>query len=92
MSNISISTTPNDLVLLYKGGGGNSLERRRREGPLRSMMRTLIIGESESIAGMEDVVIPNECLQLVYHRAVRRHLLILYPKEILIMDLGIKQV
>ena len=56
------------------------------------MMRTLIIGESESIAGMEDVVIPNECLQLVYHRAVRRHLLILYPKEILIMDLGIKQV
>ena len=55
-------------------------------------MRTLIIGESETIAGMEDVVIPNECLQLVYHRAVRRHLLILYPKEILIMDLGIKQV
>ena len=41
---------------------------------------------------MEDVIIPNECLQLVYHRAVRRHLLILYPKEILIMDLGIKQV
>ena len=55
-------------------------------------MRTLIIGESENIAGMEDVVIPNECLQLVYHRAIRRHLLILYPKEILIMDLGIKQV
>ena len=70
----------------------NSLERRRRETTLRSKMRTLIIGESEKIAGMEDVVIPNECLQLVYHRAVRRHLLILYPKEILIMDLGIKQV
>ena len=72
--------------------GYASLERRRKESSLNSAMRALVIGDSEKISGMEDVLIPNECLQLVYHRAVRRHLLLLYPKEILIMDLGIKQV
>jgi len=72
-------------------GGGNTIERRRKETVLQSKMRSLIKGESEAIAGLEDVVLPNECLQLVYHRAVRHYLLLVYAREILIVDLGIKQ-
>jgi len=33
----------------------------------------------------------RECLQLVYHRACRQHLILVYPREILIIDLDIGQ-
>jgi len=33
----------------------------------------------------------RECLQLVYHRACRQHLILVYPREILVIDLDIGQ-
>lgn len=33
----------------------------------------------------------SECLQLAYHKTVRDQLLLLYPREILILDLAINQ-
>ena len=32
-----------------------------------------------------------ECLQLLHHRACRHHLVLLYPREILVLDLEINQ-
>lgn len=31
------------------------------------------------------------CLQLTYHRACRNHLILMYPREILVLDLDINQ-
>ena len=39
----------------------------------------------------EDTVALNECLQLTYHQACRHHLILLYSREILILDLEINQ-
>lgn len=33
----------------------------------------------------------SECLQMCYHRSIRYHLLLLFPREILLLDLQIKQ-
>ena len=33
----------------------------------------------------------NECLQLCFHHACRHHLILLYPREILLLDLDINQ-
>ena len=33
----------------------------------------------------------NECLQLLYHQSCRHHLILLYPREILVLDLEINQ-
>ena len=42
------------------------------------------------VQGEENVAL-NECLQLVFHQACRHHLILLYPREILILDLDINQ-
>lgn len=39
----------------------------------------------------EDSVALNECLQLIFHQACRHHLVLLYPREILVLDLDINQ-
>ena len=33
----------------------------------------------------------NECIQLAYHKACRHHLILVYAREILILDLEINQ-
>ena len=39
----------------------------------------------------DEVVALNECLQLAYHQACRDHMILVYPREILILDLAINQ-
>lgn len=39
----------------------------------------------------EESVSLNECLQLSFHRSCRHHILLLYTREILILDLQINQ-
>jgi len=39
----------------------------------------------------DDGAAVRECLQLVYHRACRQHLVLVYPREILVIDLDIGQ-
>lgn len=52
-------------------------------------MRFLIRAETRN--SLDEGVTLNECLQLIYHRSYRHHLLLLYPREILILDLEINQ-
>ena len=39
----------------------------------------------------DELVALNECLQLAYHQACRDHMILVYPREILILDLAINQ-
>ena len=39
----------------------------------------------------EESVALNECLQLTYHQASRHHIILVYPREILMLDLNINQ-
>ena len=39
----------------------------------------------------EEAVTLNECLQVCFHRSCRHHLILLYPREMLILDLEINQ-
>jgi len=45
-------------------------------------------GDEDGVGGSSAV---RECLQLVYHRACRQHLILVYPREILVIDLDIGQ-
>lgn len=38
-----------------------------------------------------DQVVLNDCIQLVYHQSCRHHLILVYIREILILDLEINQ-
>ena len=39
----------------------------------------------------DETVVLNDCLQLTYHRSRRHHIILVYPREILILDLEINQ-
>ena len=39
----------------------------------------------------DDVMTVSECLQMMYHRSLCHHLLLLYPRDILLIDLHINQ-
>ncbi|XP_035227058.1 WD repeat-containing protein 11-like isoform X2 [Stegodyphus dumicola] len=52
--------------------------------------RMWLLAKADSRASEEGVTL-QECLNLTYHKSYRHHLLLLYPKEILILDLEINQ-
>ncbi|XP_026682109.1 LOW QUALITY PROTEIN: WD repeat-containing protein 11-like, partial [Diaphorina citri] len=54
---------------------------------LKRMMRGLTVGEIKPRS--EDAITLTECLQLTYHRSLRHHILLLYARDILIIDLHI---
>lgn len=76
------SNNSNNNVNEEKGKTGHRSQLARR-------MRVLIGGEFKN--SVEERVALNECLQLSYHQSYRHHLLLLYPKEILVLDLEINQ-
>ena len=41
--------------------------------------------------GEEENIALNECIQLTYHKACRHHLILVYAREVLILDLEINQ-
>ncbi|KAK7074520.1 WD repeat-containing protein 11 [Halocaridina rubra] len=67
----------------------NSLNDERTGSRIRRKMRELVVGEVKP--KNDDASQLAECLQLSYHRTVRDQLLLLYPKEILVLDLTINQ-
>ncbi|KAI8499468.1 WD repeat-containing protein 11 [Branchiostoma belcheri] len=84
--------------------GGRSAERRTGgRSALRRNFKLLVGDVKDSTnkelldsvfstsKGGEDTVTLNECLQLMYLRSCRNHLLLVYSKELLILDLEIKQ-
>ncbi|XP_065339644.1 WD repeat-containing protein 11-like [Cloeon dipterum] len=72
-------------------GGHNSNEKKSGGEGLRKLVKDLVIGEVKPKS--EDVPTGgnSDCLQLCYHRSLRHHLLLLFPKELLILDLHINQ-
>ncbi|XP_050396083.2 WD repeat-containing protein 11 [Patella vulgata] len=78
--------------------GTNSLDRKLSTSSssknLAKRMSRILIGESKpskSVQADEESIPLNECLQLSYHRSCRHHLILLYARELLILDLEINQ-
>ncbi|XP_053654760.2 WD repeat-containing protein 11 isoform X1 [Cherax quadricarinatus] len=67
----------------------NSINDERTSSRIRRKMRELVVGEAKPKS--EEVSQLVECLQLMYHRTVRDQLLLLYSREILVLDLTINQ-
>ncbi|KAK7571105.1 hypothetical protein V9T40_014709 [Parthenolecanium corni] len=59
----------------------------RTRDRLKKLMRGLVVGENKPKP--EDSMTISECLQLTYHRSLRNHVLLLYPRDILLIDLHI---
>uniref|UniRef100_A0A8D8RS64 WD repeat-containing protein 11 n=2 Tax=Cacopsylla melanoneura TaxID=428564 RepID=A0A8D8RS64_9HEMI len=54
---------------------------------LKRLMRGLTVGEMKPRT--EDSMTLSDCLQLSYHRSLRHHVLLLYARDVLIIDLHI---
>ncbi|XP_052225390.1 WD repeat-containing protein 11-like isoform X2 [Dreissena polymorpha] len=70
-----------------------SLERKQSTSKnLAKRMTRILVGEisNEGSQG-KDLIALNECLQMLYLRSCRHHLLLVYPREVLILDLEINQ-
>ncbi|KAJ4431502.1 hypothetical protein ANN_20100 [Periplaneta americana] len=64
-------------------------EKQRTRDRLRRLMKDLVVGETKPKP--DDYMTVSECLQLEYHRSLRHHLLLLYAREVLVLDLHINQ-
>ncbi|XP_013774548.1 WD repeat-containing protein 11-like [Limulus polyphemus] len=92
ISNPSTMTSSLQSLNTLSTGGSNrniSEEKSKPRSLLPRRMKFLIREESKS--GSEEAISLNDCLQLAFHPAYRHHLLLLYPKEVLILDLEINQ-
>ncbi|XP_070541595.1 WD repeat-containing protein 11-like isoform X2 [Ptychodera flava] len=71
---------------------GNVSGSGERRGSARTAFKRvkMLVGEGKPRNAGESVSL-NECLQLTYHQACRHHLLLVYSREILIVDLEINQ-
>ncbi|GIY84420.1 WD repeat-containing protein 11 [Caerostris darwini] len=67
-----------------------SEERNKASGRGSIPRRMWLLAKADSKQNEEGITL-NECLNLTYHKSYRHHLLLLYPKEILILDLEINQ-
>lgn len=62
-------------------------ENMRTRDRLKKLMRGMVVGENKPKP--EDTMTISDCLQLVYHRALRNHVILLYARDILLIDLHI---
>ncbi|KAG7176660.1 WD repeat-containing protein 11-like [Homarus americanus] len=83
-------TSPGKVVnSIPTSTSSTSITDERTSTRIRRKMRELVVGEGKPKS--EDVSQLAECLQLMYHRTVRDQLLLLYTREILVLDLTINQ-
>ncbi|KAK7498382.1 hypothetical protein BaRGS_00010336, partial [Batillaria attramentaria] len=80
---------------MSRSSSSGSLDRKGSASKnLAKRMSRILVGESKPSkpAGAdEESVALNECLQLSFHQSCRHHILLLYQREILILDLQINQ-
>ncbi|XP_041368583.1 WD repeat-containing protein 11-like [Gigantopelta aegis] len=72
----------------------NNLERKASSKNLAQRMSRILVGESKPskpVQTEEETVAVSECLQLSFHPSCRHHIILLYPREMLILDLEINQ-
>lgn len=62
---------------------------KARRTRIKKIMKDLVMGEFQP-QGSNSLTL-SDCLQVLYHRSVRNHLLLVYPREVLILDLDIGQ-
>ncbi|KAK6635197.1 hypothetical protein RUM44_000448 [Polyplax serrata] len=80
--------------LSNKGSSGNLAaaiqeEKTGAKDRFRRLMKDLVIGEVQPKT--DDTMTLSECLQVAYHKSIRHLILLLYSRELLILDLHIKQ-
>ncbi|XP_052100859.1 WD repeat-containing protein 11-like [Mytilus californianus] len=106
IEDFSITKTPSDngkkFYICSPSSQASSLKAESLNGSLekKSMssknlakkMSSILVGEpsKKTTADIESMAL-NECLQLLHHQSCRHHLILLYPREILILDLEINQ-
>lgn len=82
---------------MSRSGSSGSLDRRGSGSASKNLakrMSRILVGDtkpSKPAAPDEESVSLNECLQLSFHQSCRHHILLLYQREILILDLQINQ-
>ncbi|OWF51700.1 WD repeat-containing protein 11-like isoform X2 [Mizuhopecten yessoensis] len=88
-----ISSPSSQASNLKTEGSTSSLDKKSTSRNLAKRMSKMLVGEgpSKKSGGDEESVTLNECLQLEFHRACRHHLILVYPREILLLDLEINQ-
>ncbi|KAK3729030.1 hypothetical protein RRG08_005403 [Elysia crispata] len=82
-----------------RSSSASSLEKRATASSsssssknLAKRMSRMLVGESRPRGSPEEEnVTLNECLQVCFHHSCRHHLILLYPREMLILDLEINQ-
>ncbi|XP_005089399.1 WD repeat-containing protein 11 [Aplysia californica] len=91
-------SNPSQVSSMSRSSSSNSLERKTSTSSasssknLAKRMSRILVGESKpKTSPDEEAVTLNECLQLCFHRSCRHHLMLLYPREMLILDLEINQ-
>ncbi|XP_078310578.1 WD repeat-containing protein 11-like [Crassostrea virginica] len=89
-----ISSPSSAATNLKTEGSTSSVEKKASSKNLAERMSKILVGEGTSKKGTKedsDQVVLNDCIQLVYHQSCRHHLILVYTREILILDLEINQ-
>lgn len=88
----SASTSPSNSFIGSPTTGSESKNTGKPSTPRSALgkMRQWAGGESRSRTGEESVVL-SDCLQLAYLPSARHHLLALFPREVMILDMEINQ-
>ncbi|GAB1607865.1 WD repeat-containing protein 11-like isoform X2 [Argonauta hians] len=75
-----------------RSSNSDTLEKKSSRNLAKRVSRVLV-GESKlkSNSNDEESFTLSECLQLAYHNCCRHHLILVYPREVLILDLKINQ-
>uniref|UniRef100_A0A2C9KHQ4 Uncharacterized protein n=1 Tax=Biomphalaria glabrata TaxID=6526 RepID=A0A2C9KHQ4_BIOGL len=91
-------SNPTQTSNLPRSSSNNNLERKASASSISSSknlakrMSQILVGEAKpKTANDDENVTLNECLQLCFHHSCRHHLMLLYPREMLILDLEINQ-
>ncbi|XP_062608661.1 WD repeat-containing protein 11-like isoform X2 [Saccostrea cucullata] len=89
-----ISSPSSSASNLKTEGSTSSVEKRTASRNLAERMSKILVGEGPSKKSSKeesDQVALNDCIQLLHHQSCRHHLILVYPREILILDLEINQ-
>ena len=82
-----ISSPSGQTAIPHSSSSEKLADKRNSKSTIRRMSG-MLVGEGSK---RDEDVTTCECLQLAYHRACRHHLILLYSREILILDLDINQ-
>uniref|UniRef100_A0A146LNG3 WD repeat-containing protein 11 n=1 Tax=Lygus hesperus TaxID=30085 RepID=A0A146LNG3_LYGHE len=66
-----------------------SEENLKGRDRLKRLMKGLVVGETKPKP--DEAMTITECLQLQYHKSLRHHLILLYPRDVILVDLHINQ-